>query len=182
MSKRRKRSKKWISWLIIFVLLVGAGAVCYLVWDNYFRDKTEIKTSETIETQDIKETPDENRTEGNLTSESPKKQKVEQYDGEDPNQANELTGVVTYAGVNGGNLMIRVNIDQYLENGKCELTLRQGGATIYNSIASIIGSASTATCEGFDVPINKLGGGKFEININLKADERTGLIRGEVNI
>ena len=78
--------------------------------------------------------------------------------------------------------MIRVNIDQYVGSGSCELTLVRGGATIYNSIASIIGGASTATCEGFDVPVAGLGGGTVEININLSADGRSGTIRGEVGI
>ena len=133
MVKRRKRSKKWISWLIILVLLIGAGAVCYMVWDSYFRDKTEPETSETSDNTESEE--QKNDSEAELTSEEPEKKKVEQYDGDDPNNAQDLSGVVTYAGVNNGVLMIRVNIDQYLDSGKCELTLTRGGATIYSSIA-----------------------------------------------
>ena len=53
---------------------------------------------------------------------------------------------------------------------------------INESIANIIGSASTSTCEGFDVPISGLGGGVTKININLSDGERSGVIRGEVNI
>ena len=180
MVKRRKRSKKWISWLIILVLLIGAGAVCYMVWDSYFRDKTEPETSETSDNTESEE--QKNDSEAELTSEEPEKKKVEQYDGDDPNNAQDLSGVVTYAGVNNGVLMIRVNIDQYLDSGKCELTLTRGGATIYSSIASIIGSASTSTCEGFDVATGELGGGNVEINIKLESNGRTGLIRGEANI
>ncbi len=179
MSKRRKRNRKWISWLIILILLIGAGTVCYLVWDSYFRKEDNTVQNESIKEEEKKESSE---AEAELKSETPEKKKVEQYDGEDPNQANELTGVVTYAGVSGSNLIIRVNIDQYLESGQCELTLKRGGANIYSSIASIIGNASTATCEGFDVPISKLGGGNIEININLKANNKAGLIRGEANI
>ena len=76
MAQRRKRSKKWISWLIILALLIGAGVVCYLVWDSYFRDKTEPETSETTEDVDIEK--GKNNTEVDLTSEEPEKQKVEQ--------------------------------------------------------------------------------------------------------
>lgn len=180
MVKRRKRSKKWISWLIILVLLIGAGAVCYMVWDSYFRDKTEPETSETSDNTESEE--QKNDSEAELTSEEPEKKKVEQYDGDDPNNAQDLSGVVTYAGVNNGVLMIRVNIDQYLDSGKCELTLTRGGATIYSSIASIIGSASTSTCEGFDVATGELGGGNVEINIKLESSGRMGSIHGEVNI
>lgn len=180
MAKRRKRNKKWISWLIILVLLIGAGVVCYMVWDSYFRDKSEPETSETSD--DIEGEEQENNTEIELTSEEPEKKKVEQYDGEDPNLADDLSGVVTYAGVNNGVLMIRVNIDQYLDSGKCELTLNRGGATIHSSIASIIGSASTSTCEGFDVAVGELGGGNVEINIKLESNGRVGSIHGEANI
>ena len=180
MAKRRKRNKKWISWLIILVLLIGAGVVCYMVWDSYFRDKTEPETSETSDNTESEE--QKNDPEAELTSEEPEKKKVEQYDGDDPNNAQDLSGVVTYAGVNNGVLMIRINIDQYLDSGKCELTLTRGGATIYSSIASIIGSASTSTCEGFDVAMGELGGGNVEINIKLESSGRMGSIRGEVNI
>ena len=55
MVKRRKRSKKWISWLIILVLLIGAGVVCYMVWNSYFRDKTEPETSATSDNTESEE-------------------------------------------------------------------------------------------------------------------------------
>ena len=189
MAKRRKRSKKWIYWLFTLILLVAAGVVCYLVWDAYFRDKSNQagsqESSEVVENKDEKEdktSENKEEAEGELKSESVEKKKVEQYDGSDPNEANDLSGVVTYAGVNNGKLMIRVNIDQYLTDGKCELTLTRGGATIYNSITNIVGSATTATCEGFDVPVSELGGGNVGINIKLKTDGRTGSIQGEANI
>ncbi len=179
MAQRRKRSKKWISWLIILVLLIGAGVVCYLVWDSYFKDKTEPETSEIIEEADIEKNEDDTETD---SVEGEPEKKVEQYDGDDPNSAQDLSGVVTYAGVNNGVLMIRINIDQYLNSGKCELTLSRDGATMHSSIASIIGSASTSTCEGFDVEVGELGGGNVEINIKLESNGRVGSIRGEVNI
>ena len=180
MVKRRKRSKKWISWLIILVLLIGAGVVCYMVWNSYFRDKTEPETSETSDNTESEE--QKNDSEAELTSEEPEKKKVEQYDGDDPNNAQDLSGVVTYAGVNNGVLMIRVNIDQYLDSGKCELTLTRGGATIYSSIASIIGSASTSTCEGFDVPAEGLGNGITEVRIEVSDGDKSGTIMSEVSL
>ena len=178
MAQTRKRKKTWISWAILLVLLIGAGAVVYLVWDNYFNDKKNNNEEQKTEQVEEKES-NENGEEGNVDSE---KKKVEQYDGEDPNKAETLSGVVTYAGVSGDKLMIRVNIDQYLEGGECGLTLSRAGTSIYSSIANVVGNASTATCEGFDVPINELGGGVAEINININSGERSGTIRGEVNI
>ena len=180
MAKKQKKNKKWISWVIILILFVAAAAVAYLVWDAYFRDKNddqgetsggqmevvENKASETTaEVEDVVEKP-----------------KTVQYDGEDPNELEELSGAVTHAGVAGDNLMIRVNIDQYLEEGSCELELARDGATIYNSMTGIVGNVATATCEGFDVPVSEVGGGEFEIIINLDAGGKVGVIRGEVSI
>lgn len=175
-KQKRKRSKKWVSWVILLVLLIGAGVVVYLVWDNYFNDKKDKDTQETVQ---ISEKNEEEKSGGGDVVE---KKKVEQYEGDDPNNAETLSGVVTYAGVNDGVLMVRVNIDQYLDSGECGLTLVRGGATIYNSIANIVGNVSTATCEGFDVPVGGLGGGETDININVKSGERSGVIHGKVSL
>lgn len=179
-KRKRNRSKKWVSWLILLILAVVAGVIVYLVWDNYFNvEKDNNKSQETTQTG---ETQNEKKVASEGNEEVTGKERVEQYDGEDPNKAETLSGVVTYAGVSGDKLMIRVNIDQYLEGGECGLTLSRAGASIYSSIANVVGNASTATCEGFDVPINELGGGVTEINININSGERSGTIRGEVNI
>lgn len=180
MAKKHKKNKKWISWLIILILFVVAAVVAYLVWDAYFKDKKDdgdkgqtggqteviVEKDERVEPEDGEEKP-----------------KIVQYDGEDPNSLEELSGVVTYAGVSGGNLMVRVNIDQYLEYGECELVLRQGGMEIYSDVAGIVNSAATATCEGFDVPMNSLEiEGAVGIEVNLSAEGKSGVIRGEVSL
>ena len=179
MAQKRKRNKRWISWVILLVLAVAAGVVVYLVWDNYFNDKREENRED--ETAQVEEGKGEEKEESENSDEVEKK-KVEQYDGEDPNKVDTLSGVVTYAGVNDGILMVRVNIDQYLDSGECGLTLARGGGTIYSSIAEIVGGPSTASCAGFDVPVSGLGGGVVEININLNSGERSGVIHGEAEI
>ena len=111
-----------------------------------------------------------------------RKEEVVQYDGNNPNEGGQLTGVVTYAGVSGDYLMIRVNIDQYLTSGRCALTLQQTGTEVYNEEVNLVDSASTSTCEGFNVPMSKLGAGKVTILINLYSGNKTGVINGETEI
>ena len=184
MAQKRKRNKKWIYAMLAVVLVASAGVTCWLLRGTKSDQQETGQTGSTIQQEEKidKEEISRPSEEGELTGTGAEKERVVQYDGEDPNQADDLSGVVTYAGVVDGTLMIRVNIDQYLESGNCELTLTQGGANIYNSIANIVGGPSTATCEGFDVPLGELGGGDIQININLSADERHGTIRGEANI
>lgn len=105
-----------------------------------------------------------------------------QYSGENANKSANLTGVVTYASVSNGVLVIRTSIDQYLTAGTCELTLDRGGAIIYSDTANIVGGASTATCQGFDVAASELGGGNVDIIVNITADGKSGVIRGEANV
>ena len=171
-KQKRNKSRKWLYWMVMILLFVGAAAVCYFVWDAYFRVKDDVGDNGSNKNEMVAEVKDE----------ADEKEKIVQYEGDDPNEAEELTGAVTYAGVSGDVLMIRTNIDQYLSDGKCELTLTRGGATIYNSIANIISSVATSTCDGFDVPVAELGGGEVDININLSADGRVGSLRGKADV
>ncbi|MBQ3474283.1 hypothetical protein IJH24_02550 [Candidatus Saccharibacteria bacterium] len=178
MAKRRRRSKKWISWLFLLMLLIAAIAVCSMVFKSYFGNEKEEPESELEVKKETKEDEDEEPEEQEVVE----KEEVVQYDGEDPNNSEEITGVITYAGVSGDSLMIRVNIDQYLSNGQCSLKINEYGTEIYNDSALLVNSASTMTCEGFDVPIPAIGGGDFEIIINVDADGKSGTITGEVSV
>lgn len=178
-QKRKKNSKKWISCLLMVILFVVAATVCYLVWDNYFKDKKEEKPTEEQSLMEGKGGEENTTDQAEVVVE---KEKVVLYEGEDPNMKDELTGVVTYAGVSGNNLMIRVNIDQYVMSGSCELSLVSDGSSMYNDTAAITTAATTATCEGFNVPMNSLGVGKYQIVIKISADGKNGTINGEVNI
>jgi len=178
MAKRyNKRKYLWFG-LALTVILVTTGVIFVTTRGN----GDESNPNESGQTDIDKVVSEKNTEEVKLSSDGTEKKKVEQYEGENPNTQNDLSGVVTHAEVSNSNLVIRANIDQYLEEGKCELILKRNDVTIYSSIADIINSASTATCEGFDVPAEGLGGGKVDIIINLSAGERSGSIRGEVNL
>lgn len=188
MAQRRKRNKKWISWIIILVLLISAGVVCYFVWDSYFKDKSKDELKP-IEQSQVEKKESNNKTEEKKTeekTEEPQREKEKdstaQYEGNNPNTASGITGAITYAGVSGDNLMIRVNIDQYLNGGKCTLALRQGGGNVYSMEASVVDSASTSTCEGFNVPVGGLPNGTINIIIYINSGDKTGEIAGEVSL
>ena len=178
MAQKQKKNKKWLFWVIIVLLFVVAAVVCYFVWNGYFKKKEEIKPAEEQSLVEKKKESEVKEAQGVIEKE---KKKVVQYEGEDPNEGGDLTGVVTYAGVNGGNLMIRVNIDQYLNGGSCELSLMQD-SVVYSDTVNIVSSAATATCEGFNVPINGLEKGNYKIVIKISSGGKVGTINGEVDI
>ena len=185
MVRRRKRSKKWIFWLFFLILLIAAGYVCYAVWDGYFNNKKEETTTEEEkkdEGNEIRVEENEEDEKGEEGEEIVQKEEVVQYDGENPNNSGGITGVVTYAGVSGNKLMIRMNIDQYLSGGECDLRLIEDGDEIYNDVVGLESSAATTTCMGFDIPVAAIGGGSFQIIIDVNSGGKNGTITGEVSI
>ena len=183
--RRRRKNKRWLGKVLFLVLLIVAGVVCYLVWDNYFRNKsgdepTPAATQQTNDNPVIKD--GKGGEEEKNESEPEKKETPVQYEGENPNNSSSVTGVITYAGVSGSNLMIRVNIDQYLNGGTCKLALKQNGNTVYTASASVIDAASTSTCEGFNVPVSGLPKGAIDIIISVSSGNKSGDIIGSANL
>lgn len=194
MAQKRKNRRKWVYWFVILLLLVAAGVIVYLVWNSYFKPKSaDVHENNIVEVAENKTENNNNASDGdtgqngNATGDNAgeverekEKEQVATYEGGDPNQNNQLTGALTYASVNGGVLIIRVNIDQYLDSGTCRLSL--GGGTEYSDVASVVSSASTSTCEGFDIPLSELASGTYKITIDLNSGDKKGMIEGEVSV
>ena len=179
--KRTRKSKKWISRLFFLLLLVATCVLCYFVWDAYFKDKGT-KPEETKPEEKTIDVKPEEKKEEEKTETPEEKPKVPQYDGGDPNTAPGLTGAITYVGITGGYLRIRVNIDQYLANGSCNVVLTRGGTQIFSDYANIVSSASTSTCEGFDIPTASLGSGSTSIKVTFSSGDRSGTASGETTL
>ena len=180
---KRRRNHKWVFKVVFLTLLIIAGIICYLVWDNYFRDK-KIDYNKESQEQVIndKETTGEKQEEQQESGQEDDGKKTKQYEGDDPNLKEELSGSVTYAGKLDNRITIRVNIDQYLGDGECKLNLMNGDAVVYSETAKIVNAASTATCEGFDIPTSSVGAGNYTILIDLSSGGKKGTIKGEIKL
>ena len=192
--RERKRNKKWI-WISVGVLILIALVVTGVVIainnnggksDEGNNDGNNGTSADIGGQTSVNGTSNENNAgvneEEKFAEEEVAKKKVVQYEGEDPNNSGVLTGTLTYSGVTNGMLVIRMSIDQYVGAGTCDLALMRSGETVYKSVANVRGDASTSTCEGFDVPVSELGPGSLEVVINITADGKTGVIRGEADI
>ncbi|MBQ9017723.1 PLDc_N domain-containing protein [Candidatus Saccharibacteria bacterium] len=189
MATRRKRSKKWIWWVVFVVLLIVAGVIVYFVWDGYFRDKGEKRNSGAADVTAVEDASKEQEKEVVVTTDGASEEAMEKKAATDAKMRDggsevvgDLTGVITYAGVLNGELVIRMNIDQYLSAGECSLALRNGGMNVYSATAEIVDSASTSTCAGFNVPIGNLPGGETQIVVYINSGDKMGEITGEVKL
>ncbi|MBR2754044.1 hypothetical protein IKD82_02715 [Candidatus Saccharibacteria bacterium] len=180
MAQKRKRNKKWVYRLLMLVLLIIAGVIVYLVWDGYFNDK-KMENNDNQEQIIVEEETSEVKTIVEEIDEEDDK-KTKQYEGEDPNIKEELSGSVTFAGKIDERITVRLNIDQYLSDGKCTIHFVKNNNEVYSETTNIISSASTSTCEGFDIITDGFENGKYEIMIDLSSGEKRGIIRGKIDI
>lgn len=105
-----------------------------------------------------------------------------QYEGEDANQLDHLTGYFSTVDFSDGVLTLRVVINQFIQSGTCSLTLSHSSGSSVTKTAKIITNPSTSTCEGFDIPANELTAGKYQLSLKIDSSNKTGTITGEVNI
>lgn len=175
----RRNNRKYLFWGGgVLLLILIAVTVIVLVKKN---NNADMGYNERDETEVIIEDKTEEKNE-TVSDPLPKKEEVKQYDGDNPNVTDELTGVISYMSVSGDNLIVRVNIDQYLSNGNCRLSLSRGEDAIYEESVAIEASVSTSTCAGFSVPVSKLLDGKLVIKVVLESGEKRGIIIGETTI
>ncbi|MBQ6605763.1 hypothetical protein IJH66_02135 [Candidatus Saccharibacteria bacterium] len=187
LRRRRVSPLKFAFWLILLLL---SGFVVYVMY-RFFFDKSfdlDLPVGASAESSEVKELKtsdsDSKDSKEKLEKESsePSDNKTpEQYEGENPNSSASLTGALTASYVSGNSLVLRVNIDQYLTSGTCTLRLENSGSVVEKT-AAILPTASTSSCEGFDVPVSELSSGSWTIKISLSSAEKTGEITGEVKI
>lgn len=180
---QRKRSFRWVKWLVFLVLIAGAITVVILVknnFDNKAENNQRSENTSEIEDQESKEKSENSSNNGEKASEQ--EQKAPQYEGESPNKSETLTGLITYADVVNDELVMRVNIDQFLQSGNCDLTMSRNGVTYYTQSVAIQESVTTSTCDGYKIPVSELSKGDFTVEIDLDSDGKSGKIVGKVRI
>lgn len=181
-NKKSSRSRRNLAILYILIFIVVAFFVYWMI--KHQRQKPPTKPNPSPETSETKNSspPTNHPTLTTSESEDSNPQTPVQNEDAHPNDSTTLTGAITYLSKNQDKLTVRVNIDQYLSGGTCVLKLATAGHTPLAYQAPIVSSASTATCQGFDIPLSDLTPATWQVSIELFSGDRTGLITGEVTI
>ena len=175
-NQRRRTHHPVVTVIVIFLLVGVLFFVSKMLADNTSDGTEDNKknTTEITKTEKTEKAPTETQA---PKDEDDQKTPI-QNDGDDPNTKDSLT----MSEVTGEILHIRLNIDQYLSSGTCNLTLTSSYGTTFTDNANIVPSPSTSTCEGFDIATSDLASGTWAINIDLESGGKTGTITGEVNL
>ena len=170
---------------LLGVCVIG-GIVTTVFFPNKNNDETNNEPTASPESTSevvLSPTISPEQTTGDADSETDGNKKTPtKYEGDDPNASANLTGSITSAEVIDGMLNIYVNIDQYLSDGTCSLTMTSGSLS-YTASARLFADVSTSSCEGFSVPVDKLSGAtNWNISIDLVSGDKSGVITGETSI
>ena len=174
--KQNKANKKHIRIIIIVAAAIVLGLiivfiVCQIVSNNQKSGNKPDNPTSTSQT---------NQESSTTSNEDPKK--VTQYEGNNPNDSNELTGSITSAFIANGQFSLRVNINQYISSGTCTLTMTKGAST-FTRTAPLIANVSSSTCQGFDASADEVSTGTWHAVIELNSnDGKKGKIESEVNL
>lgn len=189
-TKRRYSARTVIVWFLIILFLSLAIFIIYLFLQQSANTKQSRQNIENSNQQTIQPDPtstSENRssrTEDQIDLENGKtSQTPQQYEEADVQSTNELNGFITYSGKNGDKLTIRVTINQLLkETGTCILSLASTSGKTVSRTVNTVDNPSSATCQGFDIPLSEVPVGEYQINIEVKTTRQKGNIKGNVTI
>lgn len=174
----------WVMALFIIILIVIVAMVvvfCFKPQSNSSDPQTPTASDQTTTTEESK-----GNSGGDSTTAipAPEPEKTTQYEGEDPNTLESLTGSIMRKGIDEGNLVIVAMIDQYLNApGNCVLVL-SGESTGTRIETSTVATAdvSTSICGEFIIDAAKLPSDLYKIEIQISGDNKTGVIRDEVRL
>ena len=175
--KPKKENKKRTRVIIIVAAAIVLGLIIvFIVFQIINNQKPDNKSNNSSSTS----TSQTNQESSTTTKEDPKK--VTQYEGNDPNDSNELTGSITSAFIANGQFILRVNINQYISGGTCTLTMTKGTSTFTRTVP-LIANVSSSTCQGFDAQASEVSTGTWHAVIDLNSnDGKKGKIESEVNL
>ncbi|MBH2007641.1 hypothetical protein I8H83_03495 [Candidatus Saccharibacteria bacterium] len=191
MRIQKKTSKKPLIVAVVIVALLACVSVSTYLWIH--RNSSQDNSNQAAEYQQKKQpsqhnnstdTTHSNNTSGDTNSQSTHEKEKDitpAYEGDNPNQASDLSGSINYSAVAGTTLIIRTTINQTLSSGACQLTLTNGSKTITRS-SQIAQNPSSSTCEGFDIPTSELSGGTWSITIKITGDSKSGSLSGSATI
>lgn len=164
-----------VSFLVVLVVVVITTLVIFMSINH---------TQETLPAPEGPSTPPPVVTNPTEEEERPPEpeDKVNQYEGEDPNLLDKLTGRIAYKGINREpgyqTLTVSASIDQYLHaDGTCTLSLKNASsAEVYTASLPAQPDVTTSACGPFEIPIADFSPGAYQIEITVSGDGKTGLI------
>ena len=185
-SSRRRDNRLGIILLAILVIICIIGLICFFAKSQQASDDS---AQESVPANDSSASIAPTSTDTDASTKDNQSAIVAnagdktpvQNEGTNPNLSETITGIVSYASTTSDKAIIRINIDQFITAGTCNILMTNGDLS-YSDIANVMADASTSTCAGFDIPLSKLSSGTWNITVNISSGDKTGIISGKIDI
>lgn len=185
-SSRHKNTAGLV--LVVVILAVAAAAASFFVAKLITEQNRNNENSSNTSNSDANQTSQANQSSDNSGSSSdnqtkkvePNPQTPPQYEGENPNNLETLTGAVSYIGASDNAFSVRIAIDQSI-SGSCEFTIKNPNGVVYtDTVSTDAGPTSTFCIYDASVP---LVSGEWTASVKVtSSDGRTGTITGDARI
>lgn len=175
-SRRVPVYRRPITIIIAIILIVAIAIVAFFLLRS---TKTEETTPNPTPNTSNPSTDSNNST----VVENPPDKAI-QFEGEDPNKLEELTGSITRRSISSGELTVVASIDQFLSSdSSCRLVLKDSSGQEVRSTdsLSVAAEATSSVCGPFTVPVNQLSG-TYTIDIVITSPDKSGHITAEINL
>ncbi len=178
----RKRSRKGVVVVILISVLVlgAAGTVLALnIANQKSSDQSASGQNQSPDQTDMTSGKSTTTAEALGSNNEAENKTPAQYDGENPNNYDSLTGIITFSGVAENKFVISAAIDQYT-TGSCKFEATGPNGVVISAENPIMAGPTSSFCSySGDIPSVA---GKYNIVITLTSDNKTGTITGEVEI
>lgn len=172
--KKRPHKRRWPIVIISVAVLLAASAVAYAFTQEPSTNKQQGGgTSHTTDTTQTNLSPatDDEKQAGSDTKKDSIDNKTDSSSGDSNGQSFSVT--LTASSQDSGVYHLRYLIQATLGSGTCTLTLTKGSTAVERS-ASVQASASTSTCQGFDIPTSQLSSGQWQASLNVTSGDQSG--------
>jgi hypothetical protein len=183
-SHRRKNQNNTI--IIAIIMVLCAALITFLVLSfiapkNAKKEEEKTTTTSTTTTTSKTSSTDSKVSVTTTSVEEPKK--VVQNEGEDPNIEPGFTGFFTRSDVSGNKLTLRLTINQIIgAQGTCKLLMTNDNGGQIEQVAQTVSNPSSSSCQGFDVPLDGVAKGNWNVRVTVEADGKTGILETVVKI
>lgn len=174
-----KKSNSSKNTVVIIASIVGVILLLAVLYTSFNTQITNFLTSsdsETTEAPMLEGTPavDTPATNEQVSDgETIKKETIEKDQAEQTEDGNTAVVITRATQSEDGTIVQIRTLIETVTSGTCNLSIKNGGDLFETSVATQP-LASTSTCRGFDVPLNELGSGEWNISIRFSNSNSQG--------
>lgn len=178
---KRHRKGRIVAILIIILAVGIAGTVLALnlINANKSSNQAEEPQATSVDQTDMTSGKSSEATAALGSSNEASNKTPSQYEGDNPNNYSNLTGIVTFTGVSEGQFVVSVALDQFI-TGSCHFTIEGPAGSVINTDIDIFAGPSSSFCS-YNGPV-PADHGIYKITVTPTSADKTGTITGEVEL